>query len=117
MYKIFTFKTLILVAIMQVLLITVARSQGYSPLSDQTTCGTNNTWIEYVYSNSNLTNCVGYQENAAGVQVYVTAVTYTLVAHIPEKAKHIYTPFEVLQTLGSSLLIKKQYNQHEQISL
>jgi hypothetical protein len=41
MNKTFRFKTLMQVATMQILLITIAKSQGYSPLGDQTTCGTN----------------------------------------------------------------------------
>ena len=91
---------------MQIFLITIVKSQGYSPLGDQTTCGTNNTWIGYLYSNSNLTNYVGYVENTVKVQVYINAVTYKEVALISEMAKHIYLPSEVLQIPGSSLLIK-----------
>ena len=41
MNKTFRFKTLMLVATMQILLITIGKSQGYSPLSDQTTFDTN----------------------------------------------------------------------------
>jgi hypothetical protein len=41
MNKPFKFKPLMLVATMHILLITIAKSQGYSPLGDQTTCGTN----------------------------------------------------------------------------
>jgi hypothetical protein len=106
MNKTFRSKALILVAPMQILLITIVKSQGDPPLGHQTTCGTHNSWIGYLCSNSNLTNYIGYEENAARVQLYITAVTYTLVALKPEKEKHIYPPCEVLQTLGRSLLIK-----------
>jgi len=41
MNKPFRFKTLMLLATIQILLITIVKSQGYSPLGDQTTCGTN----------------------------------------------------------------------------
>lgn len=35
-------------------------AQSCSPLGDQTSYGTNNTWIGYVYDNSNFTNYRGY---------------------------------------------------------
>jgi hypothetical protein len=37
-----------------------AHSQPCSPLGNQTSYGTGNTWIGYVYSNRNLTNYAGY---------------------------------------------------------
>jgi hypothetical protein len=41
MNKTFRFKTLMLLETIQILLITIVKAQGYSPLGDQTTCGTN----------------------------------------------------------------------------
>ncbi len=37
-----------------------AHAQPCAPQGDQVTYGTNNTWIGYVYDNSNFTNYVGY---------------------------------------------------------
>jgi len=67
MHKPFTFKALILLAIMQIFTGAIVKSQVCSPLGNETTYGTNNTWIGYVYSNSNLTTYVGYvnEGNAA----------------------------------------------------
>jgi len=88
---------------MQILLVTIIKSQGYSPLGDQTTCGTYNSSI-------------GYVENPVEVQVFMTSVLYTWVALIPEKAKRIYLPSEVLQIPGSSQFVKKRNTRYEHIS-
>jgi hypothetical protein len=60
MHKNFTLKALTLMAWIQICATGIVKSQGCSPLGDQTTYGTNNTWIGYVYKNSNLTGYIGY---------------------------------------------------------
>jgi transposase len=53
----------------------------------------------------------GTTENAVKVQVYIAVITYTLVAIIRQKLKSKYSPYEVLQILGSSLLDKTPIKQ------
>jgi hypothetical protein len=53
----------------------------------------------------------GTTENAVKLQVYTAVITYTLVAIIRQKLKSRYSPYEVLQILGSSLLDKTPITQ------
>lgn len=53
----------------------------------------------------------GRTENAVKTQVYIAVITYTLVAIIKEKLKSVYSTYEVLQILGTSLLDKTPINQ------
>ena len=53
----------------------------------------------------------GTTENAVKTQVYITVITYTLIAIIRQQLKTEYTTYEVLQILGSSLLDKTPINQ------
>jgi hypothetical protein len=61
-----TYKILF-VAIIALALNALAFAQPCTPLGDQTTYGTGNVWIGYVYDNANLTNYAGYvNEGVAG---------------------------------------------------
>ena len=51
---------LLLVAICATLLCNTGHAQACTPLGDQTTYGTGNVWIGYLYNNDNFTAYAGY---------------------------------------------------------
>ena len=53
----------------------------------------------------------GRTENAVRTQVYITIITYTIVAIIKQQIKSRYSTYEILQILGTSLLDKTPINQ------
>jgi hypothetical protein len=67
MQKTFTIKALALICSIGFGIPGIVKSQGCSPLGDETSYGTGNIWIGYVYKNQNLNSYAGYvNEGSAG---------------------------------------------------
>jgi len=68
-------------------------------------------FFKWVKQHLKITTFWGRTENAVKTQVYTAVITYTLIAIIKQKLKSEYSPYEILQILGASLLDKTQINQ------
>ena len=68
-------------------------------------------FFKWVKQHLKITTFWGRTENAVKTQVYTAVITYTLIAIVKQKLKSAYSPYEILQILGASLLDKTQINQ------
>jgi transposase len=68
-------------------------------------------FFKWIKQHLKITSFWGRTENAVKTQVYIAIITYTLVAIIKEKLKSLYSTYEILQILGTSLLDKTPINQ------
>jgi len=68
-------------------------------------------FFKWIKQHLKITSFWGRTENAVKTQVYIAIITYTLVAIIKQKLKSLYSTYEILQILGTSLLDKTPINQ------
>ena len=68
-------------------------------------------FFKWIKQHLKITTFWGRTENAVKTQVYIAVITYTLVTIIKKKLKLTYSPYEILQILGASLLDKTPINQ------
>lgn len=68
-------------------------------------------FFKWIKQHLKITTFWGRTENAVKTQVYTAVITYTLVTIIKKKLNLMYSPYEILQILGASLLDKTPLNQ------
>ncbi len=68
-------------------------------------------FFKWIKQHLKITAFWGRTINAVKTQVYTAIITYTLIAIIKQRLKSVYSAYEILQILGTSLLDKTPINQ------
>jgi hypothetical protein len=99
-----TYKTLFVVTVVLAINM-LAFAQPCTPLGDQTTYGTGNVWIGYVYDNANLTNYAGYvNEGVAGNPNFDESFGGDVVTYATNGCGVLTTTFSVRYKLNKTFV-------------